>query len=215
MQGGKMSKTVGNIVTLRELLPRGLSPRAIRLFLISAHYREELKFSDASLAQATATLGRFDQLIRRLKAVQPRETRAANPEANVLSAALLSSFEESLDDDLNLPKALAAFFIFERKLNSLLDSGNVSKADSNRLLETLRRVDSVLGVMETESPLRKGAQSDPESSLIADLVAQREDARRRKEFQKADEIRDDLTARGVVVEDTPTGPVWHRLSTPS
>jgi len=215
MEGGKMSKSVGNIVTLRELLSRGLAPRAIRLFLISAHYREELKFSDASLAQATATLERFDQLVRRLKGVQPREADVANPECDVLSAALLSSFEESLDDDLNLPKALASFFSFERRLNSLLDSGKVSKADSDRLLEMLGRVDSVLGVMGTGSPGGADTRPDPESALIADLVAQREDARKRKEFQKADEIRDDLNGRGVVVEDTPTGPVWRRLSTPS
>jgi cysteinyl-tRNA synthetase len=215
MEGGKMSKSVGNIVTLRELLPRGLSPRAIRLFLISAHYREELKFSDASLAQATATLERFDRLIRRLKAVQPRETEKANPECDILSEALLSSFEESLDDDLNLPKALAAFFSFERKLNSLLDSQRVSKAESRRLLETLKRIDSVFGVMGTETAGESVPSSDPESLLIADLVAQREDARRRKEFLRADEIRDDLKGRGIVVEDTPTGPVWHKLSTPS
>jgi cysteinyl-tRNA synthetase len=235
MEGGKMSKSVGNIVTLRELLNKGFAPRAIRLFLISAHYREELKFTDASLAQATATLGRFDKLVDRLRAVRAPEARGADDaEAARLARAFLASFEESLDDDLNMPKALASFFTFERRLNALLDSGMVSKEGAASLLETLMRVDSVIGVMRFE-PVGDGegdrgeagrgkktggagqgkeADTDRDSTLvILDLVAKREEARRQKDYRKADEIRDDLRRRGVLVEDTPTGPTWRRLST--
>jgi cysteinyl-tRNA synthetase len=218
MEGGKMSKSVGNIVTLRELLQRGVAPRAIRLFLISAHYREELKLTDTSLAQATATLERFDQLMRRLKSALRSDAPGSNQECARLASELLSRFKGSLDDDLNVPKALAAFFTFERRLNSVLDAGKVSKKDARHMLETLERVDSVLGVMQDASSGVADEQeksNDPESTLIADLVAQREDARKRKDYKKADEIRDDLKRRKIVVEDTPTGPVWHKLSTPS
>jgi len=123
-----------------------------------------------------------------------------------------------MDDDLNVPKALAAFFTFERKLNSVLDAGKVSKGDAQLMLETLEKVDSVLGVMQDASSSeagRGGERHDPEAPLIADLVAQREDARKRKDYKRSDEIRDELKKKGVVVEDTPTGPVWHRLSTAS
>ena len=236
MEGGKMSKSVGNIVTLRELLNKGFAPRAIRLFLISAHYREELKFTDASLAQATATLGRFDKLVDRLRAIRAPEARGADDaEAARLARAFLASFEESLDDDLNMPKALASFFTFERRLNALLDSGMVSKGGAASILETLMRVDSVIGVMRFE-PVGDGevedqgevgrkktgggagqgkeADTDRDSTLvILDLVAKREEARKQKDYRRADEIRDDLRRRGVLVEDTPTGPTWRRLST--
>ncbi len=218
MEGGKMSKSVGNIVTLRELLQRGLSPRAIRLFLISAHYREELKFADSSLAQAAATLGRFDSLVRRLTSVTGAADQAGDAECSRLAKELLASFEESMDDDLNVPRALAAFFTFDRRLNSLLDQGKVSARDAQRLLDTVKKVDSVLGVIQGAPDLgsgKLGERSDPEASLIADLVAQREDARKRKDYSRSDEIREELRRKGVVVEDTPTGPVWHRLSTPS
>lgn len=110
-----------------------------------------------------------------------------------------------------MPRALAAFFTFERRLKGLLDSGRVSKPAAGRLLDALKRVDSVLGVMEFEPS--RAADQGADSSAIAELVAQREDARARKDFTRADEIRDDLRRRGVTVEDTPSGPVWHRLST--
>ena len=211
MEGGKMSKSVGNIVTLKELLHRGLAARAVRLFLISAHYRDELKFADASLAQATATLRRFDQLVGRLKSDDLPVGAGSEPDCARLAKELLTQFEESLDADLNMPRALAAFFTFERRLKGLLDSGRVSKPAAGRLLDALKRVDSVLGVMEFEPS--RAADQGADSSAIAELVAQREDARARKDFTRADEIRDDLRRRGVTVEDTPSGPVWHRLST--
>jgi cysteinyl-tRNA synthetase len=212
LEGGKMSKSVGNIVTLRELLERGASARAVRLFLISAHYREELKFTDASLAQASATLQRFDRLTDRLTSELPGGIRNS-PEIARLSKELLARFEESLDDDLNVPKALAAFFTFERKLNSLLDSGKVSKGDARLLLKTLERIDSVLGIVRTTPDA--GAGEPAGSALIDGLVAEREDARKRKDFKRADELRDELRAHGVVVEDTPRRTVLHKLSTSS
>ncbi len=217
MGGGKMSKSVGNIVTLRELLQRGFSPRAIRLFLISAHYREELKLADSSLSQAAATLQRFDQLIRRLRSTKAAGPEKGDPACGRLSRELLSQFEDAMDDDLNVPKALASFFTFERRLNSLLDSSGVSKGDAELMLETLGRVDSVLGVMR----LREGegakaeTEGEADSALIERLVAEREDARKSKNYRRADEIREELRKRGVVVEDTPAGPLWHRLSTPA
>jgi len=212
-EGGKMSKSVGNIVTLRELLERGVAARAVRLFLISAHYREELKFTDASLAQATSTLEKFDRLARRLRSALSGGGERSSPELARLAKELLARFQESLDDDLNVPKALAAFFTFERRVNYQLDAGRVTKGDARLLLKTLERVDSVLGVMQTTPDVARG--EDPESTLIDGLVAQREEARKSKDYSRADQLRDELKDRGIVVEDTPAGPAWRKLSTPS
>ncbi|MDA4118286.1 MAG: cysteine--tRNA ligase [Thaumarchaeota archaeon] len=219
MGGGKMSKSVGNIVTLRELLQKGMAARAIRLFLISAHYREELKLTEGSLAQAAATLQRFDQLVRRLRSVKDDGAKKSGPECQRPSKELISRFEGAMDDDLNVPKALAAYFTFERKLNTLLDASKVSKNDADLVLRALGRVDSVLGIMRLEGAAgedqRQNEGGDPESEIISGLVKQREEARKGGKYQRADEIRDELKKLGVAVEDTPTGPLWRKLSTPS
>jgi cysteinyl-tRNA synthetase len=244
MEGGKMSKSVGNIVTLRELLARGVPARAIRFFLISAHYREELKFSDASLAQATSTLARFDRLVSRLRGDAHSPTsHGGDSEPRRLAETLLARFEESLDEDLNTPRTLASFFTFEHRLNALLDSGQVSKEEADFVLGALARIDTVLGVIfefdrsderramkegkggdysegagadeEEEKKEKKKRERDDNDSAILDLVARREEARKQRDYRRADEIRDELKRKGVVVEDTPRGPTWRRLSTPA
>jgi len=205
LEGGKMSKSLGNIVTLRDLLAKGISPRAIRLFLVTAHYRDELKLTEGSLSQAAATLEGVDQVVRRLESAKGS---SRGGEARRLSEDLEDQFERALDDDFNVPKALAALSVFQRRVNSLLDASAVSPAGARVLLGAIDRVDSVQGVIQ-RGARAKGA----ESSEIDALVAKREEARRRKDFQESDRLRDDLKARGIVVEDTPHGPVWHKLST--
>ena len=204
LEGGKMSKSLGNIVTLRDLLERGTPHRAIRLFLITAHYRDELKLTDKSIQQAVATLAGFDQLVRRLRSANGASD---GEQARLLSEGLLSRFEEHLDADFGVPAALAALSTFQRKVNSLLDSGAVSTKDARSLLEALEKVDSVFGFLQL-------GEEEEDSPLIDELVARRELARKRRDFAESDRLRSELERQGVVVEDTPQGPVWHRVSTP-
>ncbi len=200
IDGEEMHKSSGNIVTVRELLKKGWKPRAIRLFLVGGHYREELNLTDESLAQAEANIERMDQFVRRLQGV--RGGKGTGKSAK-LTLSFLEDFERSMDDDLNVPLALAALFRYQRGVNSLIDAGEMSKPDADEALSALRKIDRVLGVMSFE-------EAASVSSGILKLIEQREEARKRKDYRRADEIRAELKTQGIIVQDTPSGPVWTR-----
>ena len=201
IRGEEMHKSSGNIITLKELLQDGWKARAIRLFLISGHYRDELNLTDESLAQAEANIERMDQFVRRLRGVT---AGVGTVRAGSLTRAFLRDFERAMDDDLNMPKAMAALFRFQRGINSLIDAGKVTRADAESSLAALKRVDRVLGVMRFEDDGRSVAVP------ILKLIQEREEARKRRDFKRADEIRSELRAKGIVVEDTATGPIWKK-----
>ncbi|MDA4116122.1 MAG: cysteine--tRNA ligase [Thaumarchaeota archaeon] len=218
VNGEKMSKSLGNFVTLRDLVKQGWSPRAIRLFLIGAHYREELNLTDGSMAQANATMKKIDEFYARLShgqdsAAKRKASRAVRP-----VKSLLLGFDRAMDDDLNTPKALAALFGFQRTVNALIDSKALSRGDYKLIAESLATVDEVLGVVEPgrgSTPVASGVARARADSEIQALVDEREGARKTKDYAGADAIREKLKERGVVVQDTPDGPVWRILSTPS
>lgn len=216
INGEKMSKSLGNFVTLRDLLKQGWSPQAIRLFLISGHYRDELNLTDTSLAQADATMKKVEQFYERLQqglksAPRGKASRAVKP-----ARSLLLSFGRAMDDDLNTPKALAALFGFQRGVNALVDSKGLSKGDYQLLIRALAEVDEVLGVLELSRRQGQAAEGPARASQDAEiqaLVDEREGARKAKDYARADLLREKLKERGVVVQDTPDGPVWRVLST--
>ncbi|MDG6966858.1 MAG: cysteine--tRNA ligase [Nitrososphaerota archaeon] len=212
--GEKMSKSLGNMVTLRDLLEEGWSPRAIRLFLLSGHYRDELNLADGSMAQAEATVRKIDQLYERLRLGEGSAPRGRASLATAAARSMLRSFERAMDDDLNTPEALASFFEFQRKVNRMVDSGRLTKGDYRVVSESLEEVDSVLGVLEpwAAEPRSSGPEGAPSAEVEA-LVQERELARKAKDYARADAIRDELKRRGVDVQDTAGGPVWRRLST--
>ncbi|MDA4122927.1 MAG: cysteine--tRNA ligase [Thaumarchaeota archaeon] len=200
VRGEEMHKSSGNIVTVRELLKQGWKPRAIRLFLVGGHYRESLNLTDESLAQAEANIERMDQFVRRLQGVRAGKDGGKSAK---ITLSFLEDFEHSMDDDLNVPLALAALFRYQRGVNSLIDAGEMSKPEADEALATLKRVDQVLGVMRFEDAASV-------SSGILKLIEQREEARKRKDYRRADEIRVELKNQGIIVQDTPSGPVWTR-----
>jgi cysteinyl-tRNA synthetase len=219
INGEKMSKSLGNMVTFRDLREQGWSPRAIRLFLISAHYRDELNLADNSMGQADATMQKIDQFYERLL---HGRTSAAKGKASLgigPAKSLLWSFDAAMDDDLNTPKALAALFGFQRKVNRLIDSRQLLSGDYRLIATSLERVDSVLGIMQSWSkgpaPTVDELKMTAKDSDIQALVDDREEARRLKDYARADAVREELKERGVVVQDTPEGPVWRKLSTPA
>jgi cysteinyl-tRNA synthetase len=199
VEGQKMAKSLGNYYTLRDLLARGYSPTAIRFLLLSAHYRRHLNFTFEALRQAERAVERLNDLAARLRAIRSRGPR--NPQVTALCQKLLDEFTEAMDNDFNLPQALAALFDFVKEVNRLIDAGAVVKGDAEEALHTLRRIDQVLAVMELEEELPEEVQR---------LIEEREEARRRRDWVTADRLREEIRARGYIIEDTPQGVKWRR-----
>ncbi len=218
VNGEKMSKSLGNFITLRDLVKQGWSPRAIRLFLLSAHYRDELNLTDSSMGQADATMKKVDQFFGRVHLGEKSAPKGRASLSLQPVKSLLRGFDQAMDDDLNTPKALAALFGFQRKVNALIDSKRLSLGDYALIVESLAKVDEVLGIMplgREAKPAIEEARPASGTSEIQALVDEREQARRLKDYARADVIRQRLKERGVEVQDTPDGPVWRALSTPS
>ncbi|MBI2648641.1 MAG: hypothetical protein HYW93_03190 [Thaumarchaeota archaeon] len=203
VNGEEMHKSAGNLVTLRQLLEKRWSPRAIRLFLMSAHYREELNLTDDSLRQADVNISRIDQTIRRLRMIA-REG-AVSQQTKRLTSQFLTGFKRAMDNDLGTPKALAAFFTFIRGVNAQLDGGSLSTTDSKTIIDAISKADAVLGVIATED------ESLPKD--LQELISERDEARKKRDYKRADEIREILRKEGILLQDSPKGTTWSRART--
>lgn len=212
VDGEKMSKSLGNQYTLGDLIDRGCAPRALRYLLLSVHYRKKLNFTFDGLHDAQSALGRIDEMRFRLinSSEIPAETGAKQ---SVIAPAILelhTRFSAALADDLNISGALGALFIFVREANKVIEVGGLVEGDRASISKCLEELDQVLGVLD---PKRWTDTSESESEIDDEITRQierREVARRDRDFQLADEIRERLAARGVVIEDTPQGARWKR-----
>ncbi len=192
VQNRKMSKSLGNFYTLRDLLALGYTGREVRFALIQGHYRSQMNFTLEGLAAARSALERLDSFITRLE-----ESGAADSEqAAAIARAMLDSFEEALIDDLNLPVAFATLFDLIREGNSLIDSGH----GAHSLKKALLKMDQLLAIFP---------EALPEDGVPADLLAlleTRQQARASKNWAEADRCRYEIETRGYIIEDTPKGP---------
>jgi cysteinyl-tRNA synthetase len=207
VDGQKMSKSLGNQYTLPDLLSRGYSPRAIRYLLLAVHYRQKLNFTFESLEGAAGALRRVDEMRFRLQ----HATEKGEPEARLAEAAgrLRGDFAAGLADDLNIAVALAALFGFVKEVNVAIEEKRIGPGDRQRVLDALAEVDHVLGVLHpAEWP--EGQPQEDDAAEIDRLVEERNAARGRRDFATSDRIRDELAARGIVLEDTPQGTRWKR-----
>ena len=193
VNGEKMSKSKGNFFTAQEIMDR-FTPEATRFFLISSHYRTEINLTDEALESAKAAVGRFQDFIVRLQSVK---SGAANPAVKALIEKARRGFESAMDDDLNMAEALGHLFDFMKEVNILIQEGKLGKQDASHVLEFLKEMDSVLGIM------RFDAEDVPAD--VRKLVREREDARKRKDYASGDEIRERIRDLGYVIEDTPEG----------
>jgi len=199
VDGKKMSKSAGNFFTLRDLLARGLSARAIRYLLQSVHYRKPLNFTLEGVDQARAALERLDAFRHRLEREPVPEGRS--PLADLVAASR-ARFDASLDDDLNSAEALGVLFELIREANGAYDRGTLRSADREPLTAMLDEVDAVFG-LATEAPVLLDAD-------VEALLQDRQAARGARDFARADAIRDSLLERGILLEDTPQGMRWRR-----
>ncbi len=201
--GEKMSKSMGNTITLRELIDEHKAdPMAIRLLLLSTHYRKMLNFTFDALDQSHASLRRIKDFVYELKNTQfpLGETKSAVG----LIADMKQTFSKGLSDDLNMSVSLTALFDAIKKGHVLLSQGKIHQADAMNFISALQSVDDVLGILQTEN----------EEALPLDIIQKiqaREKAREDKDFASADKIRDELLEEGILLEDTEEGTRWKRI----
>ena len=198
VEGRKMSKSLGNFYTLRDILAKGYTGREVRYLLLSAHYRQPLNFTFDGLQAARSALQRLDDLRAKLA-----ERRAA-PDPQPLHdhvrsavAAMQHDWAAALDDDLNISPALASLFAVVHQANVWLQDGALSSSDADHILRLLDDTDRVLAA----APEAAAAPAE-----VLRLVEERTTARREKNWTRSDEIRAALAALGFTVEDTPAGP---------
>ena len=208
VDGEKMSKSLGNQYVLADLLARGISPRVLRYFLISVHYRQKINFTFAGLEAAAGALRRLDELRFRLGSAP--EAGPPRPEIAAACRELGQGFAAALSDDLNVSQALAALFGLVKEVNVAIEAGALGEGDRDRVLAALADVDRVLAVLDAGAWPAAQPASGPGDEEIEQAIAARQAARAARNFAEADRLRDELLAQGVVLEDTPQGTRWKR-----
>jgi cysteinyl-tRNA synthetase len=223
----KMSKSLGNILTLKEIF-KDWSPEAIRLFLLSHHYRSPVDFSFESLAEAKTALDRFyttlkmleDEMNKPIPSPQKRVESSAIEDCRQAIESFRCRVEEAMDDDFNTAQALGYFYDLQRVLNSLLDVSKGRPTEEigsllKKAFEHFRRMGWIFGLFMQEPEVYLSEQKKEglkrlnlSEEEILKSIEGRTQARKEKNWKKADEIRNDLLSKGIVLEDTPTGTNW-------
>ena len=201
VSGDKMSKSLGNIARVSDLLVEGVEPRALRLALISAHYRTSLNYTSDSLPAALAAIQRLDAFDAALAVRFERGAEApgdVSAETTTLIQTTRERFTAAMNNDLAVPEALAALFDFVREGNRLLDA-NCNAASAAATRDALQLLDQTLGLLPAATALPAGAE---------ELLAARIAARAARDFAGSDRLRDELAALGVLVEDSRDGQRW-------
>ena len=213
--GEKMSKSLGNISTLRDLVDAGHDPLAIRYFLMAnAHYRSKLRLDEAGLHAAGEQVRRLQEFEARVRQAKAQPSPTGGGEAPIPSSTandswlerqaedVLDHFRAALDDDLNLPQAMGYVFDFVREANAALDAAQAGAASLEAMTRLLQVVDSYLDIL--------GGSEQVLEEEVERLIAERDSARARRDFARADQIREDLQRRGILLEDTKEGVRWRR-----
>ena len=197
--GRKMAGDTGNVVTLQEVLDRGYTGREVRFMLLGVHYRKPLPFSFRRLNAARTALRRIDEFTRKLLCLP---AGLPHPDIAAYVSEMEKVFTDAIHDDLNISGAIGALFHFIKHVNPIVQDGQLDKEQKNDVLEALRQVNTVLGVLRLEQC--------PLTPEIDRLIRLRERARQLKDWTAADSAREELLRKGVTIHDTASGPVWER-----
>ena len=197
--GRKMAGDTGNVVTLQEVLDRGYTGREVRFMLLGVYYRKPLPFSFRRLNAARTALRRIDEFTRKLLCLP---AGLPHPDIAAYVSELEKVFTDAIHDDLNISGAIGALFHFIKHVNPIVQDGQLDKEQKNDVLEALRQVNTVLGVLQLEQC--------PLTPEIDRLIRLRERARQLKDWTAADSAREELLRKGVTIHDTASGPVWER-----
>ncbi len=203
VEGQKMSKSLGNYFTLRDIIGRGYAPEAIRYLLLSVPYRKQLNFTFDGLKSATTAIERLRNFQLRLGT--DRFEEGTDPAMEERTAAASNTFVESLDDDLNTAEALGAVFEYVRDANTAMDAGGFRAGNVAAALEFLRRFDAVFDVLKPTAHEAGLSDADVEAKIEA-----RTAAKKARDFALADRIRAELLEQGIILEDTKSGIRWKR-----
>ena len=200
IDGKKPSRASHNdVLTVRQIREKGYTGRDMRYWLISRHYRKPISFAWSKLDTAKNTVAHLDKFVKKLQICPAGEL---NPDMDQLVYDLRHKFMDSMDDDFNVAPALAALFEFTREINKIMDQQGLSPGDKQKVEEVLKGIDSVLGVMDLELP-------EPDEQ-VQDLIKKREAARRDKDWESADRIRQELREMGIDLIDTRDGTLWQK-----
>lgn len=201
IDGREMSRSHGKYVTLEDLIEKGFHGKEIRLALLSRHYRKPLDFSFRALHEARSTIRRLEHFALRLRSVDSEGEGVVEVGERIAQA--MEMFESAMDDDLNVSRALAAVFGMVNCLNPLLEEERLERSEASKALDFLGRINGVLQILdlEKEAPVEKS---------VTEMLRQRDDARARRDWKEADEIRSKLSEMGIRVIDTPKGTICVR-----
>ncbi len=198
VNGEKMAKSKGNFYTLRDLSQ--FKPEAVRHVLLNANYAQSLNFTFETVRAAESVIERLNDFIARVQKANGTE----NPAVTQWVDDAQKGFENAMDNDLNVPNALAAVFELQKKVNTALDDNKLGTTNAKNVLDFLKRIDAVLAVMDFSQT------ADELSAEEQALVAKRTEFKAKKMWKEADEIRDELAKRGITLSDTKTGIAWKR-----
>jgi cysteinyl-tRNA synthetase len=197
--GKKVSRAAGNDLTLEHLLERGFDGPTVRYWLLATHYRTVLHYSESELRRAARCVLRLNEFVARLRHFT---SGRRSPELDQARYAARAGWLDAMDNDLNVPKALGRLFGFIRHVNRLLNNGELDGDQARQVLDFMRQVNGVLDVIDFQ-------REEPDAQ-VARLVEARDNARRAKDFLRADALRKELDSMGVLLADGPSGTSWKR-----
>jgi len=209
VEGQKMAKSLGNFLTIPDVIARGHAPSAIRYLLLSGHYRTQLNFTFDGLESAAKSVDRLNEFRARARRASACE-QTMGEDVTAIAANARKRFEAAMDDDLNAPEALAAVFGLVREINQRLD--DVAPAvppGVEAVVDVLADFECVFGVLDLRSAEAEVVDTET-GAWVAEMIAARDSARAKRDFAEADEIRRSLLDRGIVLEDTAEGTRWKR-----
>ena len=194
VNGEKMSKSLGNFFTLRDLMDKGFKGREIRYVLLGAHYRKKLNFTFDALKQAASSLAYFDELFIRLKEANGNSC----PDINEFIAQYDAEFNTAICDDLNVSGCNAVIFKLGAECNKRMDAGSLSAADSAKILDLFRKFDRIFGFLNVDAAKKADIPQE-----IVELAQKRVEAKKNKDWASADALRNEIQSAGYIIEDAP------------